>query len=137
MACTTPNTIPNDRDALLRRAAGAEALTAAGYPIREATLATKASRGGGPPFRRFGRVPLYRWGDLLDWAQSRMGPVMCSTSELDAATNRGLPGEPNEHLNVPAHDRGRPSGRRDRHCHPDLAEDAGSAATAPMRPSAP
>ena len=47
--------IPDDPDARLTRNAIAAALTEAGYPIRPATLATKASRGGGPPFRRFGR----------------------------------------------------------------------------------
>jgi len=77
--------IPDDPDALLRRAASAVALTAAGFPVTKATLATKASRGGGPPFRLFGRVPLYRWGDLLDWARSRLSAPMRSTSEADAA----------------------------------------------------
>jgi hypothetical protein len=38
-----------------------------------------------PPFRRWGRKPLYRWGDTLDWARSRLGPPMRSTSEADAA----------------------------------------------------
>ena len=36
--------------------------------MKPKTLATKASRGGGPPYRLFGRKPLYRWGDGLDWA---------------------------------------------------------------------
>jgi hypothetical protein len=79
------NVIPDDPDALLKRAAAAEALSASGYPVRPATLATKASRGGGPPFRRFGRIPLYRWADALDWARSRLGPTMRSTSEADVA----------------------------------------------------
>jgi hypothetical protein len=74
---------PDDPDALLRRGASADALTEAGFPITKATLATKASRGGGPPFRLFGRVPLYRWGDLLDWAQSRLSDLVRSTSEID------------------------------------------------------
>lgn len=38
-----------DDDALLTRAAIAEALTNEGFPTRPATLATKATRGGGPP----------------------------------------------------------------------------------------
>jgi hypothetical protein len=77
------STIPDDPDALLTRKVTAEALTAAGFPVRAATLATKASRGGGPPFRRFGRVPLYPWGTSLGWATSRLGPLMRSTSEGD------------------------------------------------------
>jgi hypothetical protein len=75
--------IPDNPDAMLPRKATAEALTAAGFPVRPATLATKASRGGGPPFRHFGRIPLYRWGDSLDWAVSRLGPRISSTAELD------------------------------------------------------
>jgi hypothetical protein len=71
-------------DTLLRRRATAEALTEAGYTTAETTLATKASRGGGPPYRLFGRVPLYRWGDALDWAQGKLSPPRRSTSEADA-----------------------------------------------------
>jgi hypothetical protein len=41
-------------DTLLRRKATAEALTAAGFPTAEKTLATKATRGGGPPYRKYG-----------------------------------------------------------------------------------
>ena len=74
--------IPDDPDRRLTRAATAAALTAAGFPIKAATLATKATRGGGPPFSRFGLRPLYRWGDALDWAQSRLSQPVSSTSEL-------------------------------------------------------
>jgi hypothetical protein len=77
--------IPDDPETLLRRGAAADALCEAGYPIARATLATLASRGGnGPTYRRFGRVPLYRWGDLLTWAQSRLSRPLRSTSEADA-----------------------------------------------------
>jgi hypothetical protein len=76
--------IPSDRETKLTRKAAAEALTAAGFPTSRHTLATKATRGGGPPFRRFGRVPLYRWGDCLDWAHARLSAPMRSTSEADA-----------------------------------------------------
>jgi hypothetical protein len=69
---------------LLRRAELAEALTQAGYPTAAATLATKAVRGGGPPFRYFGRIPLYAWGDGLAWAQNRLSPPFASTSEATA-----------------------------------------------------
>ena len=60
-----------DPETLLNRRQAAEALSAAGYPIRPTTLACMATRGGSPRFRRFGRRPLYRWGDLLEWANSR------------------------------------------------------------------
>ena len=75
--------VPNDPETWLRRNETAEALTEAGFPISPATLATKGSRGGGPRFRKFGRYPLYRWGDSLEWARSKLGPVVTSTAELD------------------------------------------------------
>ena len=75
--------IRGDPDALLRRDATADALTKAGFPTSPATLATKATRGGGPPYRSWGRLPLYRWGDALGWAQSRLSPPPSSTSEAD------------------------------------------------------
>lgn len=59
-------------DTLLTRVAVAAALTAAGFPVKAATLATKATRGGGPPYRLFGVRPLYRWGDSVAWAESRL-----------------------------------------------------------------
>jgi hypothetical protein len=76
--------IPDDPNTKLRRDALADALTAAGYPVSAATLATKATRGGGPPFRSFGRIPLYRWGDALEWAEGRLSAPRRSTSEADA-----------------------------------------------------
>ena len=54
------------RDILLQRKALARALTDAGYPIATATLATMATRTGGPPYSLFGNRTLYRWGDALD-----------------------------------------------------------------------
>jgi hypothetical protein len=73
----------SDPDILLTRRAVAAALTEAGYPTSAATLATKASRGGGPRFRRYGRRPLYRWIDAVSWAEARLGPTITCTSELD------------------------------------------------------
>jgi len=71
-------------DDLLRRHALAQALTEAGFPTAATTLATKATRGGGPPFRLYGRIPLYRWEDALAWAESRLSAPRQSTSEGDA-----------------------------------------------------
>jgi hypothetical protein len=79
-----------DPNTMLNRRATAAALTEAGYTTAPATLATLASRGGGPKFRKYGRIPLYRWGDALAWAQARLSPVVCSTAELDlVATGNG------------------------------------------------
>ena len=76
--------IPDNPDALLTRGAVAIALTASGYPVATGTLQTKATRGGGPPFVKFGPRALYRWGDALDWAKARLTPRHRSTSEVDA-----------------------------------------------------
>jgi hypothetical protein len=77
--------IPGNPDALLTRKPLAASLTEKGYPVRPATLATKATRGGGPPYRLFGRKPLYRWGDALAWAQSCCTEPRCNTSEHHSA----------------------------------------------------
>jgi hypothetical protein len=80
---TMATPIPDTPDTLLRRKAAAEALTAKGFPCSDKTLATKATRGGGPPYRLFGRIPLYRWGDALAWAEGRLTAPQRSTSESD------------------------------------------------------
>jgi hypothetical protein len=46
------------------------------------TLAKLACIGGGPPFRLAGRFPLYPISGLDAWAQSKIGPLVRSTSEL-------------------------------------------------------
>ena len=66
----------------LRRKEFAAALTNEGYKIAPATLSTLASRGGGPPFRKFGRYPIYDFEEGLDWARNRCSPPVTSTSEL-------------------------------------------------------
>ena len=76
--------VPDDPDAWLTRKATAAALNEKGYPVAAGTLATKAVRGGGPPYHRFGPRVLYRWGDALQWAQSRLSAPIRSTSEADA-----------------------------------------------------
>lgn len=77
-------TSPDNLDALLTRERTAEALTGAGYPVAPKTLATKATRGGGPPYSLFSGRALYRWGDALEWARSLTTPPRRSTSEADA-----------------------------------------------------
>jgi hypothetical protein len=75
-------------DTMLTRDAVAAALKAAGFPVSAATLATKATRGGGPPYRLFGRRPLYRWGDALDWANGLLSAPAANTSEAHLAKVR-------------------------------------------------
>jgi hypothetical protein len=50
-----------------------------------ATLAKLATIGGGPIFRKNGRIPLYLGKDLDTWALARIGQPRRSTSELEAA----------------------------------------------------
>lgn len=56
----------------LTRRETARRLTAAGFPVAEATLTTKAARGGGPPYQLFGRYALYPWEEALQWAERRL-----------------------------------------------------------------
>src|SRR3954470_117253 len=79
--------IPETPQALLTRAQTAIALTQSGFPVKAATLATKASRGGGPPYRLFGNKPLYRWAYALEWAEARLGKPRRTSSEPCAQTN--------------------------------------------------
>jgi hypothetical protein len=74
-------TIPEDPNARLTRDALAEALTAMGYPVKPATLATKATRGGGPPYQLFGARPLYKWSAALSWAEDRRSEPRSNSSE--------------------------------------------------------
>jgi hypothetical protein len=83
--------IPENPDALLRRKILAEALTEAGFPTASATLASQATRGGGPPFRLYGRIPLYRWADALEWAKSRLSGPFQNTSERDFKIRHSKP----------------------------------------------
>jgi hypothetical protein len=53
-----------------------------GQPCALKTLAKKASVGGGPPFRKAGRHPLYDPADLDAWAQARLSPRIETFSEL-------------------------------------------------------
>jgi hypothetical protein len=77
----TPNT-------LLTRPRAAQFLTERGYQTAPATLATKATRGGGPEYVRYGRRPLYRPEKLLEWAQARLSKPVCSSSEAEATEAR-------------------------------------------------
>jgi hypothetical protein len=65
----------------LGRKEAAQFLTERGYKTAPATLAKLACIGGGPVFQSFGRKPLYREGDLLDWAQARTTGPRRSTSD--------------------------------------------------------
>lgn len=72
-------------DSRLTREQTAEALTTAGFPIKPKTLATKATRGGGPPYSLFSGRALYVWGDALAWAQGVTTAPRHNTSQLSPA----------------------------------------------------
>jgi hypothetical protein len=77
--------------ALLNREQCAKLLSDAGYPTSRHTLASLASRGGGPLYRKYGRVVVYRWSDALDWAEARLGPFRSTASQgahLDREASR-------------------------------------------------
>ncbi len=63
-----------DPDTRLTRDAVAAALTAAGYFISPATLASMGHRGGGPEYDLFNGRAAYRWGSSLEWAKGRVRP---------------------------------------------------------------
>lgn len=68
-------------DPLLTRSQAAEALTEEGLPIQAQTLARLAVEGSGPPYRIWGRRPIYALSDLHTWADSRLGLAAESTSK--------------------------------------------------------
>jgi hypothetical protein len=68
---------------LLRRAEAAEHIRGKwGYPCSPRTLAKYAVIGGGPPFRKAGRFPLYTPDDLDGWVGGKLSNLVTSTSEL-------------------------------------------------------
>jgi hypothetical protein len=70
--------------AYLRRRAAAEYLReSCGIPCSEKTLAKLACIGGGPVYRRFGRIPLYLTADLDAYAEAKISKPVQSTSEYE------------------------------------------------------
>ena len=82
--------IPENPDSLVTRGAGAAALTSAGYPTSPATLATLVTRGNGPGYRIYGKRAIYRWGDLLAWAEAKTTPLRQSSSEAKPNPSIGV-----------------------------------------------
>lgn len=59
-------------------------------------LATKASRGGGPPYQLFGKIAIYTWGTLVAWALAEMGEPARSASEHRARQGTPAPQSPSQ-----------------------------------------
>jgi len=51
-----------------------------GLDLSEATLATMRCRGGGPAYRKWGRIPVYTPPNLRKFARERLGALHSSTS---------------------------------------------------------
>jgi hypothetical protein len=51
-------------------------------PLSPKTLAKLAVVGGGPQFRKIGRIPLYDTSDLDAWVLGKLSSPVNSTSEL-------------------------------------------------------
>jgi hypothetical protein len=66
---------------LRRKAASIYLRETYGLERAPSTLAKLAVLGGGPPFRRMNRVPLYAEDDLDKWVESKLGPRILSTSD--------------------------------------------------------
>ena len=68
---------------LLRRTEAAKHIQQKwGYPCSPRTLAKYAVIGGGPPFRKAGRYPLYHPDDLDGWISGKLSDPVTSTSAL-------------------------------------------------------
>lgn len=78
-----PGQRPGSGKPRLRRwEASRHLLSEHGIELAPATLAKLACIGGGPPFQKAGRVPLYPVDLLDEWALARLGAVIRSTSEV-------------------------------------------------------
>lgn len=74
---------------LMRRLKTAEYVREVHFqPLEVSTLATMATRGGGPPYHRIGSTVLYARDDVDRWAHERLGRAVRSTSELRQAEPR-------------------------------------------------
>ena len=86
----TCNSDPTVRDRLLRRAEAARYVADTYFPCSPKTLAKLACvSSNGPPFRRVGRIPLYPRSGLDAWAQSKIGPLVRSTSDPESEASDG------------------------------------------------
>jgi hypothetical protein len=73
---------------LLRRYEAAEHIQQKwSYPCSPRTLAKYAVVGGGPPFRKAGRYPLYHPDDLDGWIDAKLSDRVTSTAALGRRGN--------------------------------------------------
>lgn len=65
-----------------RRDEAARLLQSHGMRTTAASLATMATRGGGPPYFKIGKLCMYRLCDLEDWMSKRCSGLLDSTSTM-------------------------------------------------------
>lgn len=87
----TPQPSQQSQEYLRRAEASAYIEAKYNQPCAKATLATMATKGGGPKFYRFGNTVLYSRDDLDAWALERLGRAVRSTSELRQAARDPSP----------------------------------------------
>jgi hypothetical protein len=58
-----------------------------GQPCSPKTLAKLVVVGGGPPYRKAGKFPLYEPDDLDEWALAKLSPKVRSSSEFRIPKN--------------------------------------------------
>ena len=78
-AYQTVDSIP--ADARMSRKHIAQALNDCGFPTSEKTLATKACRGGGPPYQLYGKIAIYTWSKTVDWVLTELSKPARNASE--------------------------------------------------------
>lgn len=81
-AAPTPNPAVTNGKRYMTRAEAAKYITDNWFPHSPKTLAKLAVIGGGPVFRKAGRVPIYMPSDCDDYARSKISQPVCSTAEL-------------------------------------------------------
>ena len=75
---------------IFTRTQAARFLQSHGFRTTAASLATMATRGGGPRFLKFGRYAQYRRCDLLEWMSLRCSDLLDSTSTPSNGNTGGL-----------------------------------------------
>ena len=60
-----------------------------GTPTAERSLHKLASIGGGPPYRKWGKIRVYETEDLDAWVESRLSQKVGSSSELGMVSDTG------------------------------------------------
>ena len=73
---------------MTRKEAAAFLRVTYGMRVTANSLATRACRGGGPPFSKMGRYVVYRKIDLIEWAKLQCPGMFENTSTLPSERPR-------------------------------------------------